>query len=61
MKKIIQLWAVLVSLVAVFNVGGASAGAARGGPDSPCGYCDMLDDAEAAPPADLRRRHSDIV
>ena len=61
MKKIIQLWAVLVSLVAVFNVGGASASATRGGPESPCGYCDTLDDAEAAPPADLRRRHSDIM
>lgn len=61
MKKIIQLWAVVVSFVALFNVGGAAANASRGGAEQPCGYCDVLDEAGAAPPSDLRRRHSDLM
>lgn len=61
MKKIIQLWAVVVSFVALFNVGSAAAGQSRGGAENPCGYCDVLDDAGVPPPSDLRRRHSDLM
>ncbi len=62
MKKIIQLWAVVVSLFAVFTVSGAASAAPLGTSASDGGYCDCAEPCDTPPAQPVsRRRHSDIV